>query len=175
MRSSFAKYINIKWWKEKKKREEKRRKLLVKELELGAIWHDMLYPVKKMITITGTDAAEVSQKASAALAQLSEFKSFDNQDTPYPGQIKRLHSIKDDPVMEMNQNEEGNTVKITATITYTQYELKPGFTEEEFYAAAEAGDKAEEEYLQHEKECYEFGMDALLVQSMKTQPGGCEE
>lgn len=157
-------YISIKWWKEKKQREKKIRELMSEDLDLSGVWHNMLYPVKKIITITGTDAGEVSQKASAALAQIYELRSFDNHDTSYPGRVKRLHSLEGEPVMEMNQAEEGNTVKVIATIAYTQYELKPGFTEEEFYTAAEASDKSEREFFRYNKECFEFGMEDVLLE-----------
>lgn len=112
------KYISKKWWEEKRQREEKDRDLLIRDLHLSAAWRNMLYPVKKVITITGEDASEVSQKASAALAQLYELKSFDNRNTTYPGRVKRLHSLKGEPAMEMNQVEEGNMVKIIEAWIY---------------------------------------------------------
>ena len=122
----------------------------------------MLYSVNKVITITGHDPEEVSQKANAEMAQISAFRSFDKPDAPYPGYVKRLHSLVSSPEIETKQTQEDGLVKIITTISYAQYVLKPGFTEEEFYAAAEASDKATEEFLRYEQECVEFGMKDLL-------------
>lgn len=152
------KFRGIKWWKEKHQREEQLCVLFHKHLDLFAVWHNILYPVKKMITITGNKPDEVSKKAAAAMARLYELRSFDKCDAHYPGEVKRLYSLKGVPVMEMNQYEEENVIKIIATISYAQYALKPGFTEEAFYAAAEAGDKATEEYVRYRNECLDFGM-----------------
>lgn len=152
------KFLSKKWRQEKRQREEQIYTLFDKHLRLFMVWKDMLYLIKKMITITGSEPDEVSEKATAAMAKLYELFSYDKQDALYPGHVKRLHSLEKAPVMEINQHEEGNATKVIATITYEQYMLKPGFTEEEFYAALEASDKATEEYERYRKECLAFGM-----------------
>lgn len=151
-------FKGIKWWKEKRQREDRLRELYRKRLTLFGVWHDMLCPVKKMIIITGSELQEVSEKVATAIAPLYELSSFDKRDAYYPGEVKRLHSLTSGPFVEMNQQEEDNVMKVIATISYTQNELMPGVTEEAFYAAVDAFDKAAEEHTQYCKECSAFGM-----------------
>lgn len=151
-------FRGLKWWKEKRQRDEHLAKLYVKRVKLFEVWHNMLYPVKKTITITGSDPNEVSAKATAAMSKLYELRSFDQRDTRYSGEVKRLHSLEREPVLEINQFEKENVVEVVATISYAQYMLRPGFTEEAFYAAVEAFDHAKEEQERYRKECAVLGM-----------------
>ena len=150
---------SIKWRSRKLQREEQTKILRQKDLELFSAWYNMIYPVNKVITINGSDPDEVSKKADTEMAKLYKLRSFDKIDAFFPGCVKRLHSLKDAPVMEINQIVEGDVTKVTATISYAQYALKPGFTEEAFYAAVKASDQATEEYLQYRRESVKLGMD----------------
>lgn len=153
-------FRGFKWWREKKLRKRKLDVLRRASNDRLEAWFDMLFPVHKKITITGCDSDEVFRKASVESARLNELHSIGRCIVDHSIETaKALHSLSGLPVLEKNCFEEDGVVKVVATISYVQYELKAGLTEEAFYATVEASDKANKEFETYASECMHFGME----------------
>ena len=151
-------FKRVKKHKECRERKDKLRDLSREAVRLFGEWRVMLHVVNKVVTIIGETEEEVVRKAAAEMEPLYVSLFSERKDVP-SGAAKRLGCLAGKPELKVNKTDDGGNVRTVATITYAQYILEPGFSEEEYRLAVDAYDKAEAEYQKFRKECWALGMD----------------